>query len=825
MRTVKIAAAIIACAIQAYGAATVTASRDYVDRKTTLHPYSNGVEQIGYILGTQTNKVLASKEYVDDSISESSPGDYNTVSNAAVKSRAKTDMVVYDTNGVSTVDRLATTGDVEVAVNRVRTDRITDGTNIIDAARMVFQLQDGYGEWSWTIEPEAADASFEIHWGDSYGVYDGWYFDGGIGEWGGPDYYLGGDVTSTNLTYTGFFGHETEYTVTFSRPVIHGSLTNIVGRLALTNDVSQVASLARSKTDLAVYASETTQWRCIYVEPSGAYSNLTNMNLWTLDPYPYDGVIYPNVYYDGTFMFDSSEIMIEDEYNKATLWTIYGSGESGDGIRISFSRQVAGLDTGNRLATTSDIPSVVSAYTYHAIEEFSRTGTVERAHSIYDGTNTIDAAGSVSVSSMSPWQLNTNGIYAIDMFYDASHNRWTNSVEGEVFYIAYVSGSWTLWGGTYPDMYADGSEDSLFATFNDTTLSMSRQSVHENKYVGKLALTNDIPDAPDFSTGNTQLVATIEAKAPAPGNYSVVSNAAMNARSITDIGVRGLPVDGNSWFVINGTRLDNTFANRWGEGGLFIDRVGDNQYLFGAPDIMDTLFALESDFTATVEGYHITGYTNTLAQVSQITNIHADVRVEGSFSQGTNTTASGAYSHAEGDRTIASGKASHAEGVATRAQAEASHASGVNVFVTQRATFGAGVSVSGTNSASFIWSGSETSPWYGTHGKGSFNVNPIGGAYGFFIGNDNLIQVISSSLLAEEPQEVTIEYDDGQPVTTNYPSLRAVVEQIVLETIRKNSLSGIYDQQLQTWWTPVMVNGGYKFMATTNIDMNAESEY
>ena len=39
---------------------------------------------------------------------------------------------------------------------------------------------------------------------------------------------------------------------------------------------------------------------------------------------------------------------------------------------------------------------------------------------------------------------------------------------------------------------------------------------------------------PDFTTGNTQLVATIEATAPAPGNYLAVSNAAMNALSRAD---------------------------------------------------------------------------------------------------------------------------------------------------------------------------------------------------------------------------------------------------------------------------------------------------
>ena len=42
------------------------------------------------------------------------------------------------------------------------------------------------------------------------------------------------------------------------------------------------------------------------------------------------------------------------------------------------------------------------------------------------------------------------------------------------------------------------------------------------------AATNAIP-APDYSTGNAQLVATIEATAPAPGDYATVSNRAMTA--------------------------------------------------------------------------------------------------------------------------------------------------------------------------------------------------------------------------------------------------------------------------------------------------------
>jgi hypothetical protein len=232
MRTVKIAAAIVACAIQAYGAATVTASRDYVDRKTTLHPYSNGVEQVGYVLGTQTNKVLASKEYVDDSISASSPGDYNTVSNAAVKSRAKTDMVVYDTNGFSTVDRLATTGDVEVAVNRVRTDSITDGTNTIDAAGNVWEVRIVYSnDWSLKTVIGFNEEDVYNYWTWPYWDNDGWCIDKGDG---GAVYRLSTNESAIVLLY-----EEGAKKAIWDR-IASGEITNYVGKIALTNDIPSV---------------------------------------------------------------------------------------------------------------------------------------------------------------------------------------------------------------------------------------------------------------------------------------------------------------------------------------------------------------------------------------------------------------------------------------------------------------------------------------------------------------------------------------------------------------------------------------------------------
>ncbi len=39
--------------------------------------------------------------------------------------------------------------------------------------------------------------------------------------------------------------------------------------------------------------------------------------------------------------------------------------------------------------------------------------------------------------------------------------------------------------------------------------------------------------------------------------------------------------------------------------------------------------------------------------------------------------------------------------------------------------------------------------------------------------------------------------------------------------IREHSLGGIWDSQLEVWWTPIMENGALRYCATTNINMEA----
>ena len=103
-----------------------------------------------------------------------------------------------------------------------------------------------------------------------------------------------------------------------------------------------------------------------------------------------------------------------------------------------------------------------------------------------------------------------------------------------------------------------------------------------------------------------------------------------------------------------------------------------------------------------------------------------------SHAEGEGTTASGQFSHSEGQGTTASGYYSHAEGYGTIASGHFSHADGYESQTSEGHQY------------SFAWNG-DTSVInrYSSHGSGTFNINPVGGTDGFYIGEKKLSEVIS----------------------------------------------------------------------------------
>ena len=118
----------------------------------------------------------------------------------------------------------------------------------------------------------------------------------------------------------------------------------------------------------------------------------------------------------------------------------------------------------------------------------------------------------------------------------------------------------------------------------------------------------------------------------------------------------------------------------------------------------------------------------------------------GSLANGGDTTASGDFSHAEGRRTTASGHFSHAEGNLTTASGNYSHAEG---YLSQTKK---------GDAHAFAWNGdnskTEDDP-YKSHGPGTFNINPIGGLNGFYIGDRKFSETL------ENKADKTTPYADG----------------------------------------------------------------
>ena len=132
-----------------------------------------------------------------------------------------------------------------------------------------------------------------------------------------------------------------------------------------------------------------------------------------------------------------------------------------------------------------------------------------------------------------------------------------------------------------------------------------------------------------------------------------------------------------------------------------------------------------------------------------------------SHAEGFATSANAFYSHAEGRETLTEGNQSHATGQSTKAigdnsttlgletiaYGQQSIAGGHNTFAKGNNSVALGVSVSANENNTFAWSGnsSDTDTGYQSKGVGTFNINPVNGASGFYLGNKNLGTILNEN--------------------------------------------------------------------------------
>lgn len=116
-----------------------------------------------------------------------------------------------------------------------------------------------------------------------------------------------------------------------------------------------------------------------------------------------------------------------------------------------------------------------------------------------------------------------------------------------------------------------------------------------------------------------------------------------------------------------------------------------------------------------------------------------------SLANGNDVTASGYHSHAEGYNTASPGSYSHAEGRETTASGDYSHTEG----------FRSQTKVNDNFAYSWNGDGTRTKPYF-SHGEGTFNVNPVGGTDGFYIGEKKLSEVISDGVANKADKATTL---------------------------------------------------------------------
>lgn len=184
-----------------------------------------------------------------------------------------------------------------------------------------------------------------------------------------------------------------------------------------------------------------------------------------------------------------------------------------------------------------------------------------------------------------------------------------------------------------------------------------------------------------------------------------------------------------SFGVRSGTVGDNSFAN-----GVENTASGESSHAEGVRTQATGNYSHSEGFGTTSAGYG-----------SHAEGRGGNASAEHSHAEGQSTTASGYCAHSEGNSTTASGDYAHAEGFDATAAGDGSHAEG---YKAQTKT---------EDDYAFAWNGdTERTEPYISHGKGTFNVNPVGGSDGFYIGEKKLSEVISDGVANKADKATTL---------------------------------------------------------------------
>ena len=328
----------------------------------------------------------------------------------------------------------------------------------------------------------------------------------------------------------------------------------------------------------------------------------------------------------------------------------------------------------------------------------------------------------------------------------------------------------------------------------------------ENFVTNKIAAAVAAIPAPDYSTNNAALVETIQTKAPTPDLSPFVRNDKSD-NEVQEIGGTLAPfqiwLDGG-WGSLserNGNALAQSFpsyiqSNPWG----FLKLDGDNVL--------------------------------TVPTLTVGARAGGSVIGERSVAEGFEVTASGTTSHAEGDSTTAFGSSAHAEGLFSTAWGSNSHAEGYDTQTQNNDEHAQGrcnISHTGANAAD------QTLSSIGIGGSNRDRKNAVetmrdGKTYIYGLGGydgtnpTNGVKDLATAIEGKANAADIPEWAKAPAKPTYTASeVGATTPADVTAAIREQSLGGIWDEELQVWWTPRMRNGSLTYEATTNVNLNAEN--
>lgn len=208
-----------------------------------------------------------------------------------------------------------------------------------------------------------------------------------------------------------------------------------------------------------------------------------------------------------------------------------------------------------------------------------------------------------------------------------------------------------------------------------------------------------------------------------------------------------------TWSLVNGTTCVAQGTSSHAEGGSSV-ASGNFSHAEGyAGNATGPFTHAEGKQTyATEDGAHAEGYqTSATASYAHSEGTQTIASGAWSHAEGGQTSALGFQSHAEGYKTVADFGSSHAEGHETSALAQYSHAEGYRTVANGQWSHADGVRaiVKQEDNHTYAWNGDGDISGYTSHGMGSYNINPVNGISGLYIGEKTLDTILKEAVPEE----------------------------------------------------------------------------